>query len=297
MTVAGISILLVSPAFVAKLLRTARYRPEWATTGDGFSYYSWFFDYYYTGLTAVYVLGIALLIRRFGKPGVFVLCSFAPLMAAHLWFFTGKVEMRYIFYILPFFFIGACVALEWLLRRLLRCVTVEWRRGSKVVAVCFFAGIVYAASLFTWSWLSESRDMLRWGYGPNWKTVAPTLQGLGEECVVMSPWPFHVAYYSGEFPDYILRKKQVEDGDEGVVRLGDRTVTVRWLFDPEEFEQVVDGNRDVCVVMTEWAFYNDAYVDAPLREAITTRLAAVEHGGDSKVQLYRKPSIDESNPR
>ena len=293
MTVAGILIWLVAPGFVRKLLSMAQYRPEWATTGDGYSYYSWFFNYYYTGLTAIYVLGIALLIRRFGKPGVFVLCSFVPLMAAHIWFFTGKVEMRYVFYILPFFFIGACVALEGALRRLLRFVTVEWRRGSKVMATCLFAGILSAASLFTWSWLSESRDLLRWGYGPNWKTVAPSLHGLGEECVVMSPWPFHVAFYSGEFPDYILRKRQPEDGDEGVVRLGDRSVTVRRVSDAAEFERLVDGHEDVCVITTDWAFDNEAYIEYPLREAITTRLVAVEHDGDAKVQLYRKPALTE----
>jgi hypothetical protein len=297
MTAAGVVVLLAAPGFITKLITMARHRPEWATTGDGFSYYSWFFTYYYTGLTAVYVLGIALLIRRFGKPGVFVLCSLVPVMATHVWLFTGRVEMRYIFYILPFFFIGACFALERGLRRLLRMVADEWREGSKLLATCLVAGIVSAASLFSWSWLRESRDLLRWGYGPNWKTVAPTLQRLGDECVVMSPWPFHVAYYSGEFPDYILRKKQAEDGEEGVVRLGERSIPVRWLFDPDEFVSVVNGERDVCVVMTDWAFHNDAYLDPPLREAITNRLAPVEHGGDAKVRIYRKRSDDGSSPR
>jgi hypothetical protein len=288
MAAAGIVALLAAPGLVAKLLSTARHRPDWATTGDGFSYYSWFFTYYYTGLTAVYLLGIALLIRRFGRPGAFVLCSFVPLMAAHVWLFTGKVEMRYIFYVLPYFFIGACFALERVLRRLLRRVADEWRDGSNLVAFCLVLGIVSAAGLFTWSWLRESRDLLRWGYGPNWKTVAPTLQRLGDQCVVLSPWPFHVAYYSGEFPDYILRKKQAEDGDDGAVRLGDRTIPVRWLFDERELESLIDRERDVCVVMTDWAFNNDAYLEPPLREAITSRLAPVAHDGDAKVRIYRK---------
>jgi hypothetical protein len=297
MTVAGLCVLLGAPGFVSRLLVLAHDRPAWATTADGASYYSWFFSYYYSGLTAVYLLGIVLLIRRFGKPGVFVLCSFVPLMAAHAWIFTGKVEMRYVFYILPYFFIAACFALERVFRRLLRLVAVEWRRRSKAVATVLFVGAVSASSLFAWSWLRESRDLLRWGYGPNWKTVAPTLRQLRDECVVLSPWPLHVAYYSGEFPDYILRKKQREDGDAGVLRLGDRSVMVRWLFDPEEFERLVDRSQDVCVVMTDWAFNNDAYVGRPLREAITQRLVAVEHGGDAKVQLYRKRALAETDSR
>jgi hypothetical protein len=297
MTVAGIAVLLGAPEFVANRLSLAHSRPAWSTTGDGLSYYSWFFSYYYAGLTAVYVLGIVLLIRRFGKPGVFVLCSFVPVLAAHVWVFTGRVEMRYIFYILPYFFIGACFALERVFCRLLRLVAVEWRRRSKVVATALFLGTVCASSLFAWSWMSESRDLLRWGYGPNWKTVAPELRQLSDECVVMSPWPFHLAYYSGEFPDFILRKKQAEDGKEGVVRLGDRSVTVRWLFDPDEFEQRLDQDGDVCVVMTDWAFNNEAYIDYPLREAITTHLVRVEHGGDSKVQIYRKPAVGDPGPR
>jgi hypothetical protein len=297
MTVAGIAVLLGAPEFVANRLSLAHSRPAWSTTGDGLSYYSWFFSYYYAGLTAVYVLGIVLLIRRFGKPGVFVLCSFVPVLAAHVWIFTGRVEMRYIFYILPYFFIGACFALERAFCRLLRLVAVEWRRRSKIVATSLFLGTVCASSLFAWSWMIESRNLLRWGYGPNWKTVAPALRQLSDECVVMSPWPFHLAYYSGEFPDYILRKKQAEDGKDGVVRLGDRSVTVRWLFDPDEFEQRLAEDRDVCVIMTDWAFNNEAYIDYPLREAITTHLVRVEHGGDSKVQIYRKPAVGDPGPR
>jgi hypothetical protein len=286
----ALAVMAIAPNTVSWLIETARTRPHWATTGDGLGYYSWFFGYYYPGLTAVYILGIVLLIRRFGRPGLFVLCSFVPLMTAHVWFFTGRVEMRYIFYILPYFFIGACFALERVFRRLLRLVAAEWRRGSRAVAVMVFLGIVSAASLFASSWLRESRTLLRWGYGPNWKTVAPTLKGLHEECVVMSPWSFHVTFYSGEFPDYILRKKQPEDGDDDTGRLGARSVPVRWLHDADEFEQLVDRYPDVCVILTDWAFNNDAYLDKAMREAITTRLVEVEHGGDSKVRLYRKPA-------
>ena len=186
MMVGALAVLLVAPDAVRSLFQTARERPQWSTTGEGFTYYSWFFGYYYPGLAAVYVLGIVLLIRRFGNPGLFVLCSFLPLLAAHVWIFTGRVEMRYIFYILPYFFIGASFALERPLRRLSRLVAAQWRKGSRAVAALLLLGTLSAAGLFTASWLRESRDLLRWGYGPNWKTVAPTLQGLDDACVVSS---------------------------------------------------------------------------------------------------------------
>ena len=112
------------------------------------------------------------------------------------------------------------------------------------MATCLFAGILLAANLFVWSWYRESRDLLRWGYGPNWKTVAPTLQRLGEECVVMSPWPFHVAYYSGEFPDYILRKKQVEDTPEAVF------LSVFWIYATTEMGPWLNEITCPCLVLT-----------------------------------------------
>jgi hypothetical protein len=165
------------------------------------------------------------------------------------------------------------------------------------VVVLLLLGTLFAGSLFTTPWLRESRDLLHWGYGPNWKTVAPTLRGLDDECVVMSPWPLHVTYYSGEFPDYILRKKQPEDGVDGTGRLGARTVDLRWLDDADEFGRLVDRHPDVCVIVTNWAFNNDAYLDDAMREAITTRLGEVTHDGDAGVQLYRKPALTEPEAR
>jgi hypothetical protein len=106
-----------------------------------------------------------------------------------------------------------------------------------------------------------------------------------------------VTYYSGEFPDYILRKRQPEDGVDGIGRLGARTVDLRWLDDADKFERLVDRHPDVCVIMTDWAFHNDAYLDDAMREAIATRLGRVAHEGDAGVQLYRKRALTDTKPR
>jgi hypothetical protein len=284
----SVAMAIAAPGAIRELVALAKERPEWAAGESAFSFFSWFFLYYYPAFTFVYLLGAVVLVRRYGKPAAFVLCSFLPLMCAHMGFFTGKVEERYIFYILPYFFIGACFVIEGALKPILQTIAGEWKKQSRTFALLVALVSVPAASLFAHPWLRESRDMLRWGYGPNWKTVAPTLAALAGECVMMSPWPLHVVYYTGEFPDYILRKKQPEDGEGPTNRLGLRSVPVRWLYHAEEFTRVANEHDDVCVIVTDWAFNNDAYIDAGMRQAIESILVVSEHDGDQGVVIYRR---------
>ncbi len=284
----GLAVWLVLPSVAAKLLAVARERPPWAPDISAYRLYSWFFLYYYPAFTFTYLLGAVLLIRDHGKPGWFVFCSFIPLLAVHVLLYTGRVEDRYLFYFLPYFFIAAGYVVELALRPLVRAIAGEWRTRSRAVAVVMCLAALPVPLLFTTTWLGESKSMLTYGYGPNWKTVAPVLKEVVAEDLVMSPWPLHVAYYTGEFPDYILRQKQPEDGEGPTGRLGSRTVPLRWLYDAGEFETLVATHDRVSVIMTEWAYNNDAYVDPAMREAIARLLVSMDHSGDPGVIILRK---------
>jgi hypothetical protein len=60
------------------------------------------------------------------------------------------------------------------------------------------------------------------------------------------------------------------------------------LYEADEFTQVVQEHDDVCVIVTDWAFNNDAYIDAGMRQAIERLLVQSEHDGDQGVVIYRR---------
>jgi hypothetical protein len=269
----------------------SRDRPLWDTSGaTPFACYAWYFTHYYPALALAFLFGAVLLVRENPRPAVFVLSSFLPLMLAHVVFFTGRVAERYLTYLLPYFFIVACCPFERMLGALGQRACALWRARSRARALVTAFAVVPLAGLFAYTWLRDSYGILRWGpQGPNWKTVAPTLRELGDDCLVMSPLPLQVCYDSGEFPDYILRKRQPEDGQASAGRFGSRTVPLRWLEDAAEFERIVAEHRDVCVILTKWVFENDAYLDADMRAAIQRLLVQRDHPGDAGLLLYRKP--------
>lgn len=285
---AALALWLAAPQHVRWLVAAARERPPWAATKPAFQFYSWLFTYYYPAFTFLYLLGAVLLVRDTGRRGWFVLASFVPLMIAHVVLFTGRVEERYVSYIFPYFVLGACYAILLAVKPLLATIAAEWKRGAKAMAVLLCLAALPVSNLVAHTWFRESVNLVRYGYGPNWKTVAPALRALPPDAVVMSPWPLHVAYYGGRFPDYILRHPQPEDGTEGTGRLGARPVVQRWLFDAGEFERIAAA-ADVRVITTEWALTNEAYVDAGMRQAIAKLLVPAEHAGDAKVLIFKKP--------
>jgi len=285
----ALAVWFAVPWIVDWLVIAARERPPWAQTTPPFTYYSWFFTYYYPAFTFLYPLGAALLVRDHGRRGWFVVASFVPLLVAHVIFFTGRAEERYVSYLLPYFVLGAGYAIQLAAAALGRMIAAEWRRGARVLAALLLLAALPGTGLLAHTWFRESMNLVRYGYGPNWKTVAPVLRALPADAVLISPWPLHLAYYGERFPDYILRPYQPEDGRAPEGRLGARPVALRWLFDAAELERIAAAAPALRLVTTEWALANDAYTPPAVREAIERLLKREEHPGDPGVLLFTKP--------
>ncbi|MFH1681875.1 MAG: glycosyltransferase family 39 protein [Candidatus Eisenbacteria bacterium] len=290
---AGIAAVIF-PDKAGTMIETCRQRPAWDTRGDALGYYSWMFLYYYPGFTFAYLLGAVLLVRRFGRAGLFVVSSFLPLMIVHVTLFTGRVAERYVLHVLPFFFLTSCFVVETAGRAGLAYVIKAWREGSRAFAVLSFLAVLPILNLFASHWLASSRDLIGPGIGPNWKEAAPTLREMGEECVVLTTWPREVFYYGGRFPDYILtkgyedrllRKTGVDDHE---VTIGEKTIPVRRVRTAGRLAEIIEGNSDVCVVATDWSYENPDFLDNEMRALIAERMSLFSHGGDERIRVFRK---------
>lgn len=288
--VSSAALLVAGPSLLDYFVAVARERPVWDTHGDGLAYYSWFFFYNYPGFSFVYILGAVLLVRRYGRAGVFVVCSFIPLMIIHLTFFTGRVAERYISYIFPFFLIGAAGLFELLYELIRSKLSRFWSEGDRAWTVGLLVAILPAAYLYMHPWLNEARYVTQWGMGPRWKEVSALIQDLAEDHVVITTWPREILYYGGRFPDYILTQGYEFDGEENhEVQIGDHRVAVRYIRTSDQLEERIEARDPVCVIATDWSYSNPDFLNDSIRGVIETKLVPFRQEVDDRILIYTSP--------
>jgi hypothetical protein len=241
--------------------------------------------------TVLCLIGTVLLVRDYGRRGLFVACSFFPLMAAHIIFFTGRVKERYISYILPFFFILACYVIARMGWRLYQHLNQEWRRKARLTVIATIVALIPVAHLLIHPWLYETIDGVKsgWPRAKNWQSVRSTLHQMAKEGVVLTTKPMETAYYSGRHPDYILRTAAHEEGyEDHDAQLGSQTIPVRWVTNEATLSRVLDTHDRVYLVTPNSTWSNDAFLDEKMRGLIEKRMTQVSHGGDRKIFIYSK---------
>lgn len=290
MAVALIAIVWVLPGVAARFVDLARTPMPWDTRGHPAPFCIWFFNYYYPTLWFIYPIGAVILIHRWGRLGLFIVCAFLPVLLAHMYFFTSRIAERYLVYILPFFFLtSACVieAVFWGMVGWLRGLRAS---GARATAVAAGLAFVPASWLLAHPWLAVSRELRAYGVGPDWKQIAPQLREACDTGVVVTHWPREVTYYGGRFPDYFATRTYEYFGDpDHAVTIGGQEIEVKYLRDAESLTRVLESGRDVYFVTTGWAFENEAFLNDAMRELVNQRMtetAAVASGRDRAV-IYR----------
>ena len=291
MAIAVAAVAWIRPELVARLVRTATERAPWDKIDKPFQYYRWFFMYHFPMFTVLCLIGTVLLIRDYGRRGLFVACSFLPLIVMHFTFFTGRVKERYITYILPFFFILACYAIAQMGWRLYKHLDQEWRRKARLTVIATIIALIPVAHLLIAPWLYETISGVQsgWPRAKNWQSVRSTLHQLADEGIILTTKPLETTYYSGRYPDYLLRTAAYGEGyrDHDAQR-GDQTIPIRWVTDEATLGRVLDAHDRVYVVSPNSTWSNDAFVDEDMRSLIEQRMKRVPHGGDRKIFIYSK---------
>jgi len=287
MCLAGLVGWLLLPDLSAKLIDLARTPMAWDTRGHPAPFCLWFFNYYYPAFWFIYPIGAVILIHKYGRLGVFIVCAFVPVLLAHMFLFTSRIAERYLLYILPFFFLvsaGVIESLVWALAEWIRGLRSNGTKGLVVAAVIC---TIPAAWLFLHPWLSSSRELRQYGLGPDWKMIGGELQSAFENGVVITTWPREVMYYGGRFPDFIITQTYELDSDgDHIVTIGERELSVNYLTDAPALSNLLASGQDVYFVTTDWAYGNDAYLNDEMREVLQRELkelVSISSGNDRAV--------------
>jgi len=286
----AITTALFLQDFVATLISLAREPMAWDTRGHPAPFCLWFFNYYFPALWYVYPIGAVILIHRYGRLGLYMVCAFLPVLFAHMYLFTSRIAERYLLYILPFFFLTSACVIEALLWGVMAWVRELRSRGTQALAAVAAICVLPASWLFLQPWLNSSLELRRYGLGPDWKLIAPDLRAACETGIVITNWPREVMFYGGRFPDYFATQTYEYYGKEDhVVALGEREVEVNYLTDTTSLREALGSGTDVFFVTTDWAYRNNSFMNEEMREVIRRNmieLASIE-GGEDRVVIFR----------
>ena len=90
--------------------------------------------------------------------------------------------------------------------------------------------------------------------------------------VVITANPREFVYYFHRYPDY-YRAVEMSGGlhETGLIS------------DAQDFHQIVMNRRNVYFIGSEWNFFNDAFMNADMRNTVEYAMAPADHGGDRRI--------------
>jgi hypothetical protein len=271
-------VALLHPEEIRGKIREATKIEEWQLSkGYDGAFYRYFLVDHFPAIAFLYPVGAYVALRRYGRTGLFLFLSAAPLLLVHSYVFARKSE-RYIFYFFPFFLITAAVAIEPMLRwgwdRLRDSLRTEKLR-SKLLAAAF---LLPGALVIVHPWFGKSFAVPFRSKHPDWKSLDHLFKNnlRSEQVITTNPQAF--LYYVGKKPDYYLLAeiRRKHEYEPTLVR------------SEEQFSNILRTRHNLYFIGAEWNFYNEGFMSEPMRNAVEFQMYPIDHGGDRRILTYHK---------
>jgi 4-amino-4-deoxy-L-arabinose transferase-like glycosyltransferase len=286
--VSGLISFLIFPNFFRYNFLLSTSVPEWAN-GEAFRYdfYQTYFTRHYPVFTYIYPLSILFLVIKYREKGVFILSSFLPLIILHIFVYTGRMSERYIFYIFPFFILGASCMVEICIASCFELIKEYRNVRPKVIYFFLLICFIPAMYVFAKPWLGETRYVKDTYYGTDWKSVTAELQAIPKNSLIISTRIRPVYYYSGRMPDYNVRKSLFEISEKDV-KIGDKTLSINIIDNSSNLEMVINTKKDVYFLAEKWSWNLPGYMDDSMRLVIEKNFLPMPHRGNKEIMIYKK---------
>jgi 4-amino-4-deoxy-L-arabinose transferase-like glycosyltransferase len=277
----GLLVFVFAGDRLADLWEAARHIPAFSSRKlTDYGFYRYYLSNNYPALFFLYPLSALLMVRAYGRKGLFFALLFIILIIAHTFLFGRKLD-RYFFYIMPFFFIVASYAI-W---RILQFVWEETRMGnnSPIGYGLGLACFAVAVNAFGYPWLANSRHTPQHYVHTDWKTLDQAIvQEVRTGAVMTSRYKSYLFYFNN-IPDYVI---MIDDD-----HLRDERHRSPKIDDLEKLKSNFQQETgELYLVLDEWSFKNKAFFDQPMRDFILANCEPVAHGGDPKIMILRKRS-------
>jgi 4-amino-4-deoxy-L-arabinose transferase-like glycosyltransferase len=264
--------------FVLGMARKAVNVPVWASyKADDFGYYRYFLSGHYPALFFMYPLSAWYMVKRLGRPGLFFVLSFAVLFLLHVFAFGRKAD-RYIFYIFPFFTVGAVYLLGDLLPALYREIERLAAPRIRAARILFLTAALPAANVLAYPWLGNARHEPTFARYPDWKNPPRELADRLRRSPVMTTDPRAFYYYYGTFPRYYFMTERRADYD----------YEPGLILSFDEFKAAVEETPGLLFITSRGRLHNDSMVTQEMRDHVSRRMALEARPDEGKILVFGK---------
>ena len=268
----------------ASILSQAFSKPIWGERMEfTSSYYRVFLSESYPFFFFSYPVAAIYLIQKHKNIGLFLVANFLVLLLIHSFAFEMKQE-RYIYYILPFFFMtGVSFAVDlvkyiWNLFEKMPRFNHIWFKGICLIAVLVFLNV------YTFPWLNEVKKVPLHHPDVNWKAFSQKAIPLMDPQVpVLATDQLTYLYYFGKKPDYYMRLNYYEIPDDTEHYAGSIPIT---SF--EEFRNLSEREPELYIVSKRGKLNYYVYSNEDIRQYIKKHFELIDLGGISDISLYKK---------
>lgn len=272
--------LILKSEFVASLLQVSTAIPTWAPDFlKHHSYYRWQLQSNYPSLLFLYPVGAFVLIKRYGKPGLFFILSFVILIFCHSFWF-GRKHMRYIFYIFPFFVVGACAAFERFVLPLPAFLLAQMQLKTKRHVVIFGVLLMPAAGIFLYPWLSDARNVHHFSKRADWKSFPEDLLHHIRGATIITTDPLAVKYYLNRNPDYYFIPEDERNPD-----LNNDNKLIKSY---KNLTEIIERSSQSLLIADRFRFNNMAFLNDEMRDYISTQMEEFQGTFDRRIIAYKK---------
>ncbi|MCC6679836.1 MAG: hypothetical protein IT445_02940 [Phycisphaeraceae bacterium] len=286
--IAAVVAVIVRPELPQQLMARATVRLPEERPAPAVAYYTWMFTHYFSVLLMLLPLGCVMMVRRFGRLGLFLCCCFVPLMLAHLFLITARVAERYLVYILPFFVLLSSYPLALGLRQLWRLCRRSMRRERLGYRLLLAGGLLIASNILLQPWLSESLIIARFGHRPNWQHLSWRSDQEATDALIVSTSLREMSYYAGCVPDVILSGGfEVPAEATATVHRNGQDTQVLWIDKAEDLRKLIDQTPHLVIVVPDWALTNTGFLTPEMVNLLQSKLTAQPDEGEPRIMIYR----------
>lgn len=245
--------------------------------------YRYFLFENYSGFVFIYPLSVIFCIKHNLKKGLYLFSTFAPLLFAHSFFYSWK-ELRYIFYIFPFFIFSVTPVVIY-------CCNVMWEYmkhhldcKSPYCKTASLAAALIATYIFFYPWFMNSKNEIRQWRWSDWKQIAKSqkIDIMSEKDCFITTSQNLFYYYFGKKPDYYLAVSYDREKRDGEYLSGARTISSM-----KKLTEIFGKKNNVIIITNNFAFNSPAYFSNELRNYVlnNTREIIIEN---SKLRIFEK---------
>jgi 4-amino-4-deoxy-L-arabinose transferase-like glycosyltransferase len=281
---AGLATLLLfalNEDYLRRIIKMAIHVPPWDQVGHGnFGFYKKVIFGSQPVLFFIYPLSILLIMKDRFKLGSFIFLSFIILIFMHSFIF-GRKNDRYIFYIFPFFVLGASFLTQ-------KIITYLYNLTKSVNAplrfrICYALAFLFLFNVFIYPQHGQILTSISKSNYPDWKIIPPSIKDQLKSGVVVTTRVREYYYYMGSPPDFWIRSlpsKSPTQNPDYTISVIDTATSLTSMLNKHK------GHSPVYFVVDKWTFNNEAFVNSEMRTFLLSRMKPIPGFKDHQIMIF-----------